>query len=292
MLVDWAKENTITTGTGTITLSGVTSADFARFQDECNVGDTVAYGIKDGNDREIGVGVLLTATTLARTRILRKLVAGVLTKNPPTGLILSGTAVVYSTAPAEMIGGATPVYGTTPFSVLSRRFNSAAPRLQANSTEVLSANYLYLMPFYLDQGIPLVALAAYVTTGVASANLLLSLYTVMPDFTPGPLLANTAGIPAIAAGLARAVVTQTGINLSPGWYYVGIISDSAITVQSITGPVVSPLGSHNNDPRNVCNALSVAAAYASGSPSPAPASGYTAQMSSNMAAIQIVLEAA
>lgn len=75
MLANGIKETSSTTGTGTLTLTAVNG--FARFSSAFAVGDRAAYCIKDGNNREWGVGTVGAGDTLERTFRLGTLVAGV-----------------------------------------------------------------------------------------------------------------------------------------------------------------------------------------------------------------------
>lgn len=62
---DRVYETTTTTGTGTITLAGAV-AGFTTFTSQYAVGDEFSYLIERGAEWEIGIGQLLTSTTLER----------------------------------------------------------------------------------------------------------------------------------------------------------------------------------------------------------------------------------
>jgi hypothetical protein len=72
LYADRVKETTTTTGTSTLTLAGAFSSIWIRFQDAFSVGDIVAYTIEDttNNAWEVGIGVLVTSTTLSRVTII------------------------------------------------------------------------------------------------------------------------------------------------------------------------------------------------------------------------------
>jgi hypothetical protein len=89
----WVRERTTTTGTGDITLAGAITG-YTTFSSQINAGDSVLYSIKDGNDRELGVGTLSATNILQRTTIRATLVGGFFTANPTSGLNLSGVAEV------------------------------------------------------------------------------------------------------------------------------------------------------------------------------------------------------
>ena len=96
MLANGIKETTVTTGTGTVTLAAVTG--FARYSAVFAVNDRAAYCIKDGDNREWGVGTIGATNTLARTFVLGTLVAGVYTASLDgtlTPITLASTADVF-----------------------------------------------------------------------------------------------------------------------------------------------------------------------------------------------------
>lgn len=74
MLANGIKETTATTGTGTVSLAA--SAGFARYSAVYAVNDRVSYCIKDGDNREWGVGTVGATNTLARTFVLGTLIVG------------------------------------------------------------------------------------------------------------------------------------------------------------------------------------------------------------------------
>lgn len=96
MLANWISETTTTTGTGTLSLGGAASADLLPFSSQFLSGDQARYDIKNGNNRETGIGTLTSGApwTLARTTILAKLDTGVYTPNPTVGITLSGSSTV------------------------------------------------------------------------------------------------------------------------------------------------------------------------------------------------------
>lgn len=91
---DRVSETTTTTGTGTLTLAGAATG-FRTFQSVMAAGDTCFYGISSsgGTEWEVGVGTLVTTTTLSRDSIL----------SSSTGSAVSlsaGTKDVFITIPA------------------------------------------------------------------------------------------------------------------------------------------------------------------------------------------------
>ncbi len=102
MLANRVRELTTTSGAGDITLGGAL-AGHVRFSDAFGVGETVSYVIEDGDNYEIGTGNLLDADTLERTTVLEVLVGGVLDRDAPEPISLSGNARVFCAATAEFL---------------------------------------------------------------------------------------------------------------------------------------------------------------------------------------------
>lgn len=92
---DRVKETTTTTGTGTVTLAGAV-AGYVTFQSVYATGSLVSYAISDGGSWEVGLGILVTTTTLSRVTVLASSAAGALVN------FGSGTKTVWANDPAEL----------------------------------------------------------------------------------------------------------------------------------------------------------------------------------------------
>lgn len=93
-LYNLARVSTATTGTGTITLGSAISGFLTFALAGVSNGETVAYGISDGANSEVGTGVYTTAgTTLTRSVTT--------STNSNAAINLSGTAQVYILARAQ-----------------------------------------------------------------------------------------------------------------------------------------------------------------------------------------------
>ena len=93
-LYNLARMSTATTGTGTITLGSAVSGFLTFALAGVADSETVAYGIKDGANSEVGTGVY-TASGTTLTRSVTK------STNSDSAISLSGTAEVFITARAQ-----------------------------------------------------------------------------------------------------------------------------------------------------------------------------------------------
>ena len=94
------KATTTTTGTGTLTLSAMTG--WALFSAAYADGQVVPYAIENGDNKEVGLGTVGAANTLARTTVLATLVAGVYDDTSPVAITLAGNSTVSSGPLAEL----------------------------------------------------------------------------------------------------------------------------------------------------------------------------------------------
>ena len=92
LIADKVKENTATTGTGTITLAGAVTG-CRTFASAFSNGNSVYYSIASGNNWEVGIGVY-NAGTLTRDTVLSS-------SNSNALITLVGTSVVFCTIPAD-----------------------------------------------------------------------------------------------------------------------------------------------------------------------------------------------
>jgi hypothetical protein len=98
VFADLVQENTSTTGTATLTLTGATSAQFQTFA-SIGDGNTTYYRIISGTDSEVGIGTYtLSGTTLSRDTVLSSIIGGVA---GTTKITVASGATVICTYPAE-----------------------------------------------------------------------------------------------------------------------------------------------------------------------------------------------
>lgn len=227
MFANWTLENTATTGTGTITLSGVPSADFVPFSASCADGELVRYAIKDGDNREIGQGVYtLSGNTLSRALIEEKLQAGVLTRYPATGLSLSGTAMVGFGATAQ-----NTAYDSSSQLIAKRFISHHIGNISGASG--LGTDVVRAVPFVLTRAIKLTALGINVNTP-AAAGKKARIAIAHPGLTDvGKILAETGDIAVDSSGY-KAGTLATPVALNPGCYDALIVSNGDPTVAATT----------------------------------------------------------
>ena len=70
VLDDRVRENSTTTGTGNITLTGAVSG-YKSFSSRMSVADTCFYTIINGTEWEVGLGTYSASNTLTRTTVYR-----------------------------------------------------------------------------------------------------------------------------------------------------------------------------------------------------------------------------
>jgi hypothetical protein len=95
-LFNLARMTTATTGTGTITLGSAVGGFLTFAQAGVSNGESVAYGISDGNNSEVGTGTY----TSSGTTLTRSVTTSTNSNNP---INLSGSAQVYILARAQDI---------------------------------------------------------------------------------------------------------------------------------------------------------------------------------------------
>ena len=83
LIADRVQQNTSTTGTGTINLTG-TLTGFQSFSTAFATGSQIYYALSDGTNWEVGIGTLTTGSpwTLSRTTVLSSSNAGALVSFP------------------------------------------------------------------------------------------------------------------------------------------------------------------------------------------------------------------
>lgn len=224
------RETTATTGTDTITMGGAVPG-YIRFQDWYTTGDITPYRIRDGNDIEEGLGTLTTGAswTMARTVIFLKIVSGVVTHFPATGLNLSGNAEV-TVGPSQF----NTMSPTQPYLDSSANYDRGDCTIRViDSTTGTVANRLIVAPMSVMMPRKINSLALNVTVAAGSATLSkLGIYATAGTGLPGRLLTSVS-VDVTSTGL-KEVSLGTTLYLSPGHYYMAFASDSNPTISGIS----------------------------------------------------------
>lgn len=223
MLANGIQEITTTTGTGTVTLTAVTG--FTRFSSGFANGQSASYAIKDGANREWGIGTVGAGNTLARTTITARLVAGVYTTSGATAITLaSGAAEVICT---DHTGVTFPIAKTSGLQgVLDAKAPLASPAFTGRvgvagsvSGNVLitapasaGVNTAVYVPLSLRGGIPMIMQSS----GSMGAGGALTGLTALNTTYPNCYMYFIAG--AVFSGSAA------------GWYYAVMSSTTTATV--------------------------------------------------------------
>lgn len=238
MLANGAKETTTTTGTGTVTLSAVTG--FPRFSQVLSVGTFVDYAIQDGNNWEWGVGKVAASNTLERTLITAKFEGGTYSKNPATGLSLSGSATVFCTPSADTFGiarGGNSTTGLAPGKIWSANivFTSAAVAGQN-----CAQNKLTYVPWVWPSGVQRIIKSLSVNVMLAGGTKMRIGITELGDqASEHRLIAQTADLDTSTTGI-KTHTFSTPLYLPLDRYMMVLIFDGAPNLAGAQGIVPDP----------------------------------------------------
>jgi len=203
-LFNLAKENTNTTGSGTMTLTGA-STGYLTFEESGVLNeDVVSYGVEDGNEREVGRGVYTTSGSTLTRSVLNS-------TNSGSPIDLSGNANVFITALAEDVSQSYVMDGRL-------TLESGVP---VSTTDQSAKTTLYLTPYKGDK------IALYDGVGVwnvltfAELSLDISGYTASKPYDIW--VYNNAGAAALDSTIwtdgttrATALTTQNGVLVKTG----------------------------------------------------------------------------
>ncbi|MEJ1385839.1 MAG: hypothetical protein RPV21_15930 [Candidatus Sedimenticola sp. (ex Thyasira tokunagai)] len=255
MLANWVQETTATTGDGPITMGGAI-AGYIALSDAFSDGDTVSYAVKDGNNRETGIGTY-SAGVLTRTTVLETLVGGVFDNSAPAAIALSGSATVTVGMTSQSING---LHTASWVKAAGAIFNTPAnyPSYDAKAVEA-TVNRMRVYPALLLSAVTITKLAFKVETAAAdTTHLRMGIYQISADGSPGKLIHDFGDLSSYAAATGLKLITLgTPLTLSPGGYWFGSVSDSAtlgISSPNIDGgniPFIGGVSIYNSE-RPVC----------------------------------------
>lgn len=148
VLANLARMSTATTGTGTITLGSAAGGCLSFADAGISDGQTVSYGIEDGDNSEVGRGVYTASGTTLTRSVLKS-------TNSGSAINLSGSAEVFIIAVAEdfpmaLIDSASPTgTGTVTFSSIPQHYTHLQLVISGRGTQA-ATNVNVLLRFNND----------------------------------------------------------------------------------------------------------------------------------------------
>jgi len=251
MLGNGILETTTTTGTGDLTTSAVTGRP--RFTDKFTANATEAsaghfyYAILTNDSTpqfiESGIGYMSAVGTLKRIVILSTYASSTYNDTTATAATLAaGTKNVICTGEAGALQGVIP--GMSQISSAVRYAYSAhVYSTGGGGTLACTANLLYFQPFLHVSARPIDALFIRASTG-SSINAQIGLYECNRDGTPGRKIMGSTADTAMTGGNVYTVTTGGPVRLAPGWYFLGFVAATGLTVnaQNVNNLGPNPLG--------------------------------------------------
>lgn len=215
-LLNRAKVNTATTGTGTVTL-GTAVSPYQTWA-AANARDNMQYEylIEDGTAWEYGFGTY----SLSGGTVTRNLIAS------STGslLSLSGTATI------ACVSGSTDGFFQTPIIEETGRYYPPDTMTFNSGTAAVTANTMYFYPF--SRRILLSAIGIEVTTAVAASAVRAGIYSMGPKGLPANLIEEGTPIATTGTGIKDVVLAASRRMLEPFW--LAVCYSHAITVRNGT----------------------------------------------------------
>jgi len=228
MLANWVKESTATTGTGDITLGGAPSG-FIPFSQVFRDGQAVYYTIEDGANREIGIGTY-NAGVLSRTTVLETLEGGTYTgpEGSPSPITLSGSATVMVSDSASFFQQGA-YKKSTPEGYGHGIIGDNLIGFNAYDAVIPAADTLYLVPYLISSYITVDELWVNVVTAGNSGEVAKAAIYDADVVARRPVnkICETGDILIDATGITRSALSVP-VTLTPGWYYVGLATNSSV----------------------------------------------------------------
>lgn len=241
-----AKVQTATTGTGTVTL-GSAIVPFQTFSSAgARDGMNYEYLIEDGNDWEVGYGTY----TASGTTLTRNLIAS------STGslLNLSGSATVAVTMTTND-GHPVSVAET------SGRYYPPDTTSFNTGTATVTANLLYFFPF--SRRIEMDGIAVEITTSVASSGMRAGIYASGGRGNPKFLIEEGTLVATTSTGIKVVTLAATRRIYEPIWLAINF--SHAVTIRNGTQLESTGLmlghSSFNSAPASVANRMTASHTY-------------------------------
>lgn len=246
MLADAVKATSNTAGSGAMALVDV--AGFIPPGTAFPLNFPFKYSIYTGGDaapvfREAGIAYMTSATSMTRAKVSATANgSGTLnTSSGQTPTDFAGTAVTVICAPdASSQESMMPTIDKVSSSV--DRYVLTAHRNLVVTNVALGALRVYYMPFLLRCGEQISSLVMQMAAAGAAGNVArLGVYACGANGYIGALLATTGDIDCSTSGFKWATLSSQ-LNLPPGWYYVAIVSNAAISVIAYTNSAANQVG--------------------------------------------------
>lgn len=135
--------------------------------------------------------------------------------------------------------------------LVSGNWYPSHPLVTTTTTSTTTLNVVYFTPLWIPHPCSIAALAAEVTTAVASSNFQLGVYGkhATTKNADGACLGNTTSLSGAATGVLSQTLATPIVISTPGWYWLGVNTDTsgiAFRGTNNAGPLVTGLiGSSN-----------------------------------------------
>lgn len=225
MLANWIRMSTTTTGTGSLTLSGVSGYPGVTSQFATN--ERAAYVILDSSDLPIERGVgYWDGSAWVREAVMATFVSGTYTGAGATAASLaSGDKFLIVSPGAQSVIATKPGIWTNTYKAYGDGGIGAS-----TTTLALAANRAYAIPAVAAVDSPIDAVMFRVTT-VAAAGVQAkgAIFSVGSDGLPGVLLAVGAAVAVDSTGVKASTFTSFR---PPPVFFVCVLSDGAPTLSA------------------------------------------------------------
>lgn len=231
MLANNVQETTTTTGTGNITLAGA-SENGRTFTSQFQTNQRFTYFIDDGaGNWESGVGYLSSPNVMVREK-------------PQDGSaaipinFTAGTKQVF--VAVSRLNAVSSSFGHSAVGA-SIKFSVPSNLTRVNSNSTISANRVHYIPALITHSGPydLIGIRIITGAGTSSNKMHMGLYDINPTTgEAGTLLFSATNMDPSVAGLISASIPE--VNITPGWYYMGLWCDAAPTVRTNDSSIVTP----------------------------------------------------
>lgn len=229
MLANWARATTTTTGTGNLTLSGVSG--FPTPNDVYATNLWFYYSILDdstGAPLECGIGYLSASTTLVRQKVLATFASSVYDDTSPSAVSLaSGTKLVVLSPLQHSLDVNIP-WVDTAVGTNNKAINNGAIAVGlsgSNGYQFNGADRIECFPWKHTYGGEVNSFKIHVSTSDSGKIARVGLYEINTNGTPGDLIVEGSSTFDLSSNGMK-TSTFTARVIPPGWYFIAILSDT------------------------------------------------------------------